>query len=108
MAKVKSNLKTKRKTYVKEWRKHRRLTQEQLAERIEVTAGAISQLEKGKMAYTQPMLEALADALGCQPVDLMIRNPLEPDNPWTIWETLTPTQRKQAVAILTALKATGT
>lgn len=62
--------------YVKEWRKHKHLTQEKLAERSGVTHGAISQLESGKTNYTQGMLEALAGALGCEPGDLLLINPL--------------------------------
>lgn len=61
--------------YVKEWRKYRGLTQEQLAERIGKTHGAISQLETGKIDYTQGMIEALAEALRCEPGDLLSRNP---------------------------------
>ena len=42
---------------------------ERLAERIDVTAGALSQLERGDTGYTQPMLEALVEALSCEPAD---------------------------------------
>lgn len=108
MPKVRTNFKTKRKTYIRQWRRHRGYTLEQVAERLGVTPGTLSHLELGKVGYTQPMLEALAEALGCQPVDLLIRNPLEPESPYTIWETLTPVQRRQAIAVLGALKATGT
>lgn len=62
--------------FVYEWRKHRRLTQEQLAERAKLTPGAISQLETGIVAYTQPTLEALAEALGCRPGDMLLVDPL--------------------------------
>lgn len=61
--------------FVREWRKHRNLTQEQLAERIEATAGAISQLETGVIGYTQPTLEAIAFALSCEPGDLLSVDP---------------------------------
>ena len=47
--------------YIKEWRKHRGHTQEELAELLGITHSAISQLENGKTAYTQQMLESLAD-----------------------------------------------
>ena len=63
--------------FIREWRKHRNLTMEQLAEIIGVTQGAISQLERGQTNYTQPMLEALADALHCRPYDLIMRTPEE-------------------------------
>lgn len=62
--------------YIKEWRDFRGFTQERLAERVGLTAGAISQLERGLTGYTQPTIEALADALNCEPGDLLDRNPL--------------------------------
>lgn len=61
--------------FIKEWRKYRGLTQEQLAGRIEQTSGAISQLENGIINYTQPTLEAIAYALRCEPGDLLSRDP---------------------------------
>lgn len=61
--------------FIREWRKYRHLTQEQLAERIDATPGSISQLENGIINYTQPTLEALAYALGCSPGDLLSIDP---------------------------------
>lgn len=104
MAKVKSNLKFKRRTFFREWRKFRNLTLEALAERIGVTAGALSQLERGETGYTQPMLEALANAMNCEPADLLIRDPNEPESPLLIWNQLKPGQKKQAIMILKTLR----
>jgi transcriptional regulator with XRE-family HTH domain len=42
---------------------------------IGITHGAISQIERGLITYTQPMLEALAEALQCEPEDLLRRDP---------------------------------
>lgn len=61
--------------FIREWRKYRGLTQERLAERVEMTSGMISQLENGIVNYTQPTLEALAAALSCDPGDLLSRDP---------------------------------
>lgn len=61
--------------FIREWRKYRGLTQEQLALRIDGTSGAISQLENGIINYTQPTLEAIAYALMCEPGDLLSRDP---------------------------------
>jgi transcriptional regulator with XRE-family HTH domain len=65
--------------YIREWRKYRHLTQDRLAERIGKTHGAISQVERGITDYTQEMLEALADALNCEPGDLLLRDPTVED-----------------------------
>lgn len=60
----------RRKTYFREWREHRGLTQEQLASRLETSVASISRIESGNQPYTQDVLEALADALkdrSCEP-----------------------------------------
>lgn len=102
--KVKPRFKMKRKLFLREWRKHRNLTQDQLAERSSVTQGMISQLENGSTDYTGETLERLAHALDCQPGDLIMRDPTDTEAPWTIWETLSPVERRQAIGILQALK----
>jgi transcriptional regulator with XRE-family HTH domain len=63
--------------YVKEWRKHRDLSQEQLADRIGKSRGLISQIESGKTYLTEDMIYALADAFQCEPGDLFRVNPLK-------------------------------
>jgi transcriptional regulator with XRE-family HTH domain len=95
VAKFRNRLKERRRTYIREWREFRNLTQEQLAERIGASNGAISQLERGLTAYTQPMLEALADALMCEPADLLMRDPTQPGAIWSIWEHAKPAERQQ-------------
>lgn len=90
--------------YLKEWRKHRSLTQQQLADRLDVTKGYISELERGIKRYNQDVLEALAEALVCLPADLLNRDPSEPDSIWDIWPNLTDSQRAQALAIIKALR----
>jgi len=63
--------------FIREWRKYRGLTLEQLAERVDLSHGALSQLERGVINYTQPTLEALASALNCEPADLLTGDPKE-------------------------------
>lgn len=90
--------------FIKQWRKYRGLTQERLAERIGLSVSSISQLETGKQDYSQSTLEALADALQCEPGDLLMRNPLDGEAIWSIWEKLTPATREQAVRLLQVLQ----
>lgn len=103
MGKVKTNFKLKRKTFIRAWRKYRKKTLEQASEVLDVTPGSLSQLERGQINYTQPVLEALADYYGCEPADLIMRNPLDPESPWTVWEKLKTPQRRQAVSIMRTL-----
>lgn len=93
--------------FIKEWRKHRGLTQEQFAERLEITQGQLSKIENGKREYDQSFLELAADVLNCAPADLLVRDPSDPAGLWTLWDQLKPVERSQAVAVLQAIK-TGT
>lgn len=97
--------------FIREWRKYRRLTQEQLAERIDQTSGAISQLENGLINYTQPTLEALAVALSCEPGDLLSRDPAIDDAVYELQKILRmasgPDQEK-ALRVLREVLGTGT
>jgi transcriptional regulator with XRE-family HTH domain len=94
--------------YIREWRKHRELTQEQLAERIGITKSYLSKIESGKKRYDQPFLEAAAEVLRCEPADLIVRDPSDPDGIWSIWDQLKPVERAQVVEIAKTLKRTGT
>jgi transcriptional regulator with XRE-family HTH domain len=64
-----------RRTFFREWRDYRGLTQEQLAERLGTTKGAVSKIENGTSRYNQSSLEAWAEALSCEPADLISRPP---------------------------------
>lgn len=99
---------TKKPHYFREWRKHRGLTQEQLAERIGIARSYLTKIERGDRHYAQPFLEAAAEALRCEPSDLINRDPLQTESIWTIWEQLKPTERVQALAIIRALHDAGT
>ncbi|MGE0575414.1 MAG: helix-turn-helix domain-containing protein [Reyranella sp.] len=94
----------RRRTFFREWRKHRELTQEAAAERIGIEQATLSRIERGLIAYTQDFLEAAAYAYRCEPADLIMRNPLDPEAPWSIWETLPQPDKVRAVEILRGLK----
>lgn len=98
---------TKR-TFIREWRQHRRLTLEKLAERVGITHGALSKIERGLRPYSQALLEALADELGTDPASLLMRDPTDPEGIWSIWEQVPPVDRARAISVLKALTRTGT
>ena len=102
--------KRKQRQFIREWRKFRNLTQERLADRMGISRGYVSQVEKGKRRYDQHFLEAAAEALSCEPADLLMRDPTDPAAIWSIWDQIPPTQRAQAVRVLEtfAAKKTGT
>ncbi len=61
--------------YIREWRLFSDMTLEQLGDRINLTHATLSRIERGKTAYTQQVLERLAEVLSCQPADLICRDP---------------------------------
>lgn len=94
--------------FIKEWRKHRGLTQEKLAERIGVDRTLITHIEKGRRKYDQAFLEAAAEVLRCEPADLIVRDPSDPDGMWSVYDQLKPQQRAQAVEMMKVIARTGT
>lgn len=97
-----------RKTFIREWRQHRGLTLEQLADRLEVTASHISMLERGQRGYAQETLERLAEALQTDPASLLMRNPTDQDAIWSVWDQAKPGERRMIVDIAKTIVKTGT
>lgn len=111
MARVRPRFKSHRKNFIREWREYRNLTLVVLAERVGAKIGgfthaSLSRIERGLQPYSQPVLEAIADALLCEPVDLLVRNPNDPGI-WSIWEQAKPGERRQILEIAKTLIRTG-
>jgi len=88
--------------YLKQWRQHRGLTQQRLADRVNLSKPFISEMERGKKGYSQETLEALAEALMCEPADLIMRDPTSPDPIWSVWDKVPATKRNDALRVLAA------
>jgi transcriptional regulator with XRE-family HTH domain len=111
---------TYRRTYIKEWRDKRGLSLRRLAERLEETPGgdlllshaSIGRIEKGQQPYSQPILEALALALGVPAWMLLEVNPESDGDVIDITLRLNkapPELREQAISVINALlKSAGT
>ena len=97
----------RRRTYIRQWREHRGLTQEQLADRLETSVASISRLESGMQPYTQDVLEALAEALNTDPASLIMRDPAHPEAMWSIWESAKQGERKLIEEIARSVVKTG-
>lgn len=98
-----------RRTFIREWRKHRGLTLEQLAARLDDMAPSnLSMLERGQRGYTQETLERIAHALQTDVASLLMRNPADSEALWSIWDQAKPGQRLQIIEIAKTLTKTGT
>lgn len=91
------------KTFLREWRKQSGKTLETVADYLHMSHSQLSRIERGAQPYNQPLLEALADLYMCDVVDLLIRDPSDPEGMWTLWEKAKPGERRQIVAVADAL-----
>lgn len=100
-------------SYLKEWRKHRHLTQDQVVDRLAAlddpmlpaTAASLSRVENGKQIYTQRLLEALADIYVCEPHELLGHNPFKEGQVIDLLARLSDSQARQVRVMIEALVA---
>lgn len=92
-------------TFIRQWREHRQLTLEQLAERVGAaieggfTHASLSRIERGLQPYSQPVLEAIAHALQTDAASLLMRNPTSDEAIWSVWEQAKQGDRQKIVDI---------
>lgn len=105
--------KPKQTHYLRAWREAAGLSLRQLADRLTDDAGeplvsyaSLSRIEAGRQPYSQPILEALAEALHCTPADLLARHPLVPRREQrllALWDQMDERQKAQVLAVVEAL-----
>lgn len=111
MPRIKRPKRTRTRHFLKEWRDHRGLTQEQMASRVQISRENYGRIEAGKVPYNQDFLELAAFALACEPADIIMRNPLDKSAPWSILDLMKkadPDTRIRIAAVVEALAKTGT
>lgn len=85
---------------IKEVRKQRRVSIEQLAELSGLSASYISRMSRGDRNVSLKNLEKLATALECSPEDLIVRGaPLDADIA-AIWAAIPADRRELALSVL--------
>ncbi len=88
-----------KKTFLREWRNHSGKTLVQVGELLHMSHSQLSRIERGDQPYNQELLEALAELYMCDPVDLLIRDPSEPSNIWSLWEHASKGDRQKIYSI---------
>ncbi len=99
--------------YLKEWRRFRDLTQEQVVNRLvslddphlPATSASLSRLENGKQPYSERVLEALAHIYDSEPEHLIGRNPAKEGDVIDFVARLNEKQRGQLMAFMVAITA---
>jgi transcriptional regulator with XRE-family HTH domain len=85
--------------FLREWRQFRNKTLVQVAEHLHMTHGNLSKIERGIVPYNQDLLDALADLYMCEPPDLIIRNPVDLEGIWSVWDNAKPGDRAKILSI---------
>lgn len=96
-----------RRIFLKEWREHAGLTQEQLAERMGTTKATISRIENLARDPQLGFLEAAAEALSCSVSDILSRSPNHPTADQLL-QSLSESQRNQVIDFMEFVKINGT
>jgi transcriptional regulator with XRE-family HTH domain len=98
------------KTYLRQWRKLRKLTLAKASERVDIDGTTLGRIERGELPYNQDFLERLAHAYGCDPADFLNIDPLKPDPPRLVYSRLQSAPHDvqvRALAVLEALLKAG-
>lgn len=70
-------------TFIKAWRKHRKMSQGDLGYAVGLSTASISQIENAETGYSQRHLEDIANVIGVHPIDLLVCDPNK--HPEGIW-----------------------
>jgi transcriptional regulator with XRE-family HTH domain len=93
--------------YLREWRRFKGMTQEQLAEKVGTTKAVISLLESEQRPLSSKWLRKLADALKTTPGRILDIDPTEASaEVLDIWDHIATADRPRAVRILRSLTGT--
>lgn len=111
--KVTPRFKARRRTFIREWREHRHMTLETLAERVGEKIGgfthaSLSRIERGLQPYSQPILEAIAEELNTDVASLLMRDPTDSEALWSIWDQATKIERELITNLAKTVRRTGT
>jgi transcriptional regulator with XRE-family HTH domain len=85
--------------HLRAWRQYRGKTLVQAAEYLHMTHASLSKIERGLVPYNQDLLERLAEFYMCDPADLIVRDPTDPINIWSIWEQAKEGDKRKIVSV---------
>lgn len=95
--------------YLREWRKHRKMTQQELADAINTSKSAISDLERFNLQLSPKWLNRIAPVLNTQPGYILDHDPEAiPTDVIDIWSKIPDRDRERAARVLREFTRTGT
>lgn len=90
--------------HIRAWRQHRRLKIRQVAEESGLSISTISEIERHAQDFTGRTLLAIAQALGAEPGELLLRTPKKADALKTIFDELEPDDQNRVEIQVRALR----
>lgn len=104
---------TDERIYLKQWREHRHLTQDQVVDRLAVhedgklpkTVASLSRIETGNQPYSDRLLCALADIYNCEKWELIGRDPTKEGVVIDMVRRLDQKKQEQVAAFIKGLEA---
>jgi transcriptional regulator with XRE-family HTH domain len=95
--------------YLREWRKHRKMTQQELADAINTSKSAVSDLERFNLQLSPKWLNRIAPVLKTQPGYILDHDPEHvPADVIDIWSRIPERDRDRAARVLREFTRTGT
>lgn len=95
--------------YLREWRKFRKMTQQELAEAVGTNANMIQYLESGERGLSAKWLRKLSPVLDTTSGMILDHNPYELDSDIIeIWATASNRVKRQIADVAKAIVRTGT
>lgn len=85
--------------FLREWRENRLLSENQMAELIDLSKSSISKIERGETPYYRDLIEAYCFVLECEPSDLFAP-PSKAGRALLTWQEKLSPERRQRVAKL--------
>lgn len=96
--------------FLREWREHAKMTQEELADAIGTSKSTISDMERGRLQLSPKWLRKMAPVLKTQPGYILDHDPDDLDSDVIdIWGKIDAEDREQAARVLRSfIRRTGT
>jgi transcriptional regulator with XRE-family HTH domain len=95
--------------FLREWRKFRRMTQDELADAVGTSKSVISDLERGQLQLSPKWLRRLAPILQTQPGYILDHSPEDLDTDIIdIWAHIPDSEKATARRVLESFRRTGT
>lgn len=84
------------------------MTLEFAGEAVGISHAQLGRIERGLQPYNQALLEKLAYLYKTTEASLIMRDPSDPDNLWSVWDQAKPAEREKIEEYAIMVRKTGT